>query len=139
MLIENPQGLGRHSSRRRWWMTRTSTKRTSLSRRVARSLEPRLGEIIRTWITAILPDQPFAELIVGGERTLRVAGSEGVKETAHQVGRSDARLAPPLRRCRHRLADPAVDHHPTTLTTRRIALVVSYKNIVTKTLYDTLY
>jgi hypothetical protein len=79
MLIENPQGLGRHSSRRRWWMTRTSTKRTSLSRRVARSLEPRLGDI-RTWTTAVPPDQPFTELIVGGERTLRVAGSEGVKK-----------------------------------------------------------
>jgi hypothetical protein len=26
------------------------------------------------------PDQSFTELIVGGERTLRVAGSEGVKK-----------------------------------------------------------
>jgi len=65
---------------------------------VARSLEPRLGEIIRTWTTAILPAQPFAESIVGGEGKLRVAGGEeSVKETAHRLGRPDARLAPPLR------------------------------------------
>jgi hypothetical protein len=33
---------------------------------VARSLQQRLDEIIRTWTIAIPPDQPFAELIVGG-------------------------------------------------------------------------
>jgi hypothetical protein len=33
---------------------------------VARSLQQRLDQIIRTWTIAIPPDQPFAELIVGG-------------------------------------------------------------------------